>query len=61
MDRITKALLSELIEQNELSLLPENSAFEHFAGFLVTSAHYSETFSSYDIAVGEEAIPASIV
>lgn len=52
MDRITKALLSEFIEQNELSLLPENSAFEHFAGFLVTSAHYSETFSSYDIAVG---------
>jgi hypothetical protein len=52
VDRITKALLSEFVEQNGLDLLPENNAFEHFSGFLVTSDHYSESFSSEDIAVG---------
>lgn len=52
MDRITKALLNEFVEQNRLDMLSENSAFEHFSGFLVTSAHYSESFSSDDIVVG---------
>ncbi|WP_024334640.1 AIPR family protein [Desulfotignum balticum] len=52
MDRITKALLNEFIEQNGLETLPEDQAFEHFSGFLVTSGHYSESFASDDIAVG---------
>lgn len=52
MDRITKALLEEFVEQNELNRLPESAAFEHFSGFLVTSSHYSESFSSDDIVVG---------
>ncbi|MEK6640602.1 MAG: AIPR family protein [Nitrospirota bacterium] len=52
MDRITKALLSEFVEQNSLQLLAEDKAFEQFCGYLVTSAHYSESFSSDDIAVG---------
>lgn len=52
MDRITKQLLSEFVEQNQLHTLAEDTAFEHFAGSLVTSSHYSETFSSDDIAVG---------
>lgn len=52
MDRITKALLTEFVEQNGLGALPEDKAFEHFAGYLVTSGHYSESFASEDIAVG---------
>ena len=52
MDRITAALLAEFVQQNSLQALPEDRAFEHFSGFLVTSAHYSESFSSDDIAVG---------
>lgn len=52
MDRITKALLDEFVDQNSLRALPEETAFEHFCGFLVTSRHYSESFSSDDIAVG---------
>lgn len=53
MDRITKSLLDEFLEQNELGALPESDAFEHFSGFLVTSSHYSESFSSDDICVGD--------
>lgn len=52
MDRITKALLAEFVEQNAIESLSEDKAFEHFSGFLVTSGHYSETFSSDDITVG---------
>ncbi len=52
MDRITKALLGEFVEQNSLETLPEDQAFEQFSGFLLTSSHYSESFSSDDIAVG---------
>jgi hypothetical protein len=52
MDRITKALLSEFVEQNSLQSLTEDKSFEQFCGYLVTSAHYSESFSSDDIAVG---------
>jgi hypothetical protein len=52
MDRITKALLEEFVEQNGIEALSEDRAFEHFSGYLVTSGHYSESFSSDDIAVG---------
>lgn len=52
MDRITKALLNEFVQQNSLQALPEEKAFEHFCGYLVTSRHYSESFPSDDIAVG---------
>ena len=52
VDRITQALLNEFVVQNGIESLPEDKAFEHFSGFLVTSGHYSESFSSDDIAVG---------
>ena len=52
MDRITKALLDEFVQQNSMQALPEEKAFEHFCGYLVTSRHYSESFPSDDIAVG---------
>lgn len=52
MDRITKSLLKEFVAENDLESLPEDTAFEHFSGYLTTSSHYSESFSSDDIAVG---------
>lgn len=52
MDRRTKSLLSEFVEQNGLDSLLEDKAFEHFAGYLITSSHYSESFSPEDIVVG---------
>ena len=52
MDRITKSLLKDFISENGLVTLPEDKAFEHFTGYLITSRHYTESFSSYDIIVG---------
>jgi hypothetical protein len=52
VDRITRALLKEFVEQNSLEALSEDKAFEHFCGYLVTSGHYSESFSTDEIAVG---------
>ncbi|OHB80733.1 MAG: hypothetical protein A2Z25_02920 [Planctomycetes bacterium RBG_16_55_9] len=53
MDRITKSLLDQFTQENSLGSLDEGKAFEHFSGFLVTSSHYSESFASDDIAVGD--------
>lgn len=52
MDRITKALLDEFVDQNGLQMEAEDKAFELFAGYLVTSNHYPESFSTNDIGVG---------
>lgn len=52
MDRITKSLLDEFVEENSLGSLAEDTAFEHFCGSLTISEHYSESFESDDIAVG---------
>ena len=52
MDRITRALLNEFVEQSSLQALAEDKAFEQFCGYLVTSGHYSESFASDDITVG---------
>lgn len=52
MDRITKSLLDEFITDNSLNALPEEVAFEHFCGYLVTSNHYGESFQTEDIHVG---------
>ncbi|WP_046212406.1 AIPR family protein [Paenibacillus wulumuqiensis] len=52
MDRITKNLLDEFISENVLNHLPQETAFEHFTGALVTANHYSESFSTFDISVG---------
>ncbi|SOD92748.1 AIPR family protein [Spirosoma fluviale] len=52
MDRITKSLLDEFVNQNGLESLAEETAFEHFTGYIVTSKHFTESFSSDDIHVG---------
>lgn len=52
MDRITRAMFTEFIEQNGLDHLSESQAFEQFAGFIATSSHYSESFLTDDINVG---------
>lgn len=52
VDRVTKFLLDEFAADNSLGALSEDKAFEHFCGWLVTSGHYSETFSTDDVAMG---------
>jgi AIPR protein len=52
MDRITTSLLNEFVKQNGIEALSEETAFEHFTGYLVTSKHYTESFPTEDIHVG---------
>lgn len=52
MDRITKSLLDEFVRDNGINELPEETAFEQFAGALVTQGHYTDSLSSEDISVG---------
>jgi hypothetical protein len=52
VDRITKSLLSKFVTDNALQSLPEDKAFEIFCGWLLTSAHHSDFFSTDDLVVG---------
>jgi AIPR protein len=52
MDRITKSLLAEFSEDNSLFMLNESKKFEHFASYLLTSRHFTDSFSSEDVCVG---------
>lgn len=42
----------EFVQKNDIESLAENTAFEHFAGYLVTSKHFTESILTEDIAVG---------
>lgn len=53
MDRITTSLVSQFTEENGLNALPEDKAFEHFTAYLITSEHYTDSFQTEDIVVGE--------
>jgi hypothetical protein len=52
MDRITKSLLDEFVSANQLTTLPEDTAFEYFCGWLIVSNHHDESLQSEDIHVG---------
>ncbi len=52
MDRITKSYLDAFTAEYELGSLPEDQAFERFAGTLVCTVHHSETIEPEDISVG---------
>lgn len=53
MDRITKSIVTEFVEENGLNTLPEDKAFEHFTAYLITSEHFTDSFQTEDIVVGE--------
>ena len=52
MDRITSVLLAEFSRENQLENVPEETRFEHFAAYLVTSRHVADTFDTADLATG---------
>ena len=53
MDRITKSLLKEFVNDNELSNLSESRQFEYFSCYLLTSRHFTDSFSTEDVCVGD--------
>ena len=52
MDKITQVLLTEFSKAHQISELPEDKQFEHFAAFLTLRRHHSRTFDTTDIVVG---------
>lgn len=52
MDRITKSLLTEFTTEQNLTSLPEDKQFEHFAAFLTIGRSLSEAFDTSDVVIG---------
>ena len=55
LDKITESLLAEFSAEHELTHLKESKKFEHFSAFLIVSREQSESFSTQDIVVGDDA------
>jgi AIPR protein len=53
MDRVTESLLAEFANDRGIGLLKEDKKFEHFVSFITVGRHYSETFDTEDILVGD--------
>jgi hypothetical protein len=52
MDQITKHLMQEFATQYSLTRLPEDKQFEHFAAYVATSDHLSDSLDTTDVVVG---------
>ena len=44
MDLITQSLLDEFSTEQEITSLPEDTRFEHFASYVTVRRQYGETF-----------------
>jgi hypothetical protein len=55
VDRITESLLTQFSEENGLEKLSEDKRFEHLAAFSMLRRHYSRSFSTDDIVIGQGA------
>ena len=53
MDFVTQALIKDFVESNELTHLPEDKKFEHFATYSVVSSRFTEEFDTSDLVVGD--------
>lgn len=52
MDRVTEALLTEFSQEHQISSLPEDKRFEHFAAYVTVQRHYADTFETGDVVTG---------
>jgi hypothetical protein len=52
VDRITESLLGEFSKEHELSSMPEDKRFEHFASYITVRRQHAETFNTADIVTG---------
>lgn len=52
MDLITKSLLAEFTTEQNLSALPEDKQFEHFAAFLTISSSLAEALDTGEVVIG---------
>lgn len=52
MDRITQNILDRYVKDNSLEGIAEETSFENFTGYLITSTHYQESFDANEIVTG---------
>ena len=53
MDRITKSFLRQFVADHELTTLPQDQQFEHFASNVTVRRHYNgETLDTSDVVIG---------
>lgn len=52
MDRITKSLLEDFKNTQEINQTPDDEAFEHFCNYSIISNQYSKTFDFTSISTG---------
>jgi hypothetical protein len=53
MDRVTESFLADFVAEHELTGLPADKKFEHFASFITVRRHYNgETFVTDEIHTG---------
>jgi AIPR protein len=55
MDRVSESLLNEFSSERGIAQLNEDKRFEHFISFITVGQHYSESFDTDDILVGDAA------
>jgi hypothetical protein len=53
MDRVSESLLTEFSNDRGIAQLAEEKKFEHFVCFITVGQHYSETYDTEDILVGD--------
>jgi hypothetical protein len=53
MDRISESLLNEFSSDQDITALPEDVRFEHFASYLTVRRHFTETFDTSELVVGK--------
>src|SRR6266705_2767637 len=59
MDRVSESLLNEFSKEHDLLALPQETQFEHFAGYITVQRHFTESFDSSDIVTqGDSGIDA---
>src|ERR1043166_1668675 len=52
MDRVSESLLNEFSEEHEITALPEDRRFEHFAAAITIQRHYTDSFDSEEVVTG---------
>ncbi len=53
MDRVSESLLNEFSSERGIAHLSEDKRFEHFVSFITVGRHYSDTFDTEDVLVGD--------
>lgn len=54
MDRVSESMMNEFAGERDLSGLSEDKRFEHFVTFITVGRHYTESFDTADVVIGDD-------